>query len=362
MNERIGLTRKDKEHKREIVGLVSERVEPHSSLFCSKEAYIRNLGICSADFELDDATNLVKFPSLDSYAFIAVTGTRETLNQLRDLLKADCDSRQQSFDQFGQAPGRQLHLGHPVLMDPQFELVALHPEHFLPGGAFLTIFNRDAGTYKTYVPSVDRRLCETPGDVSCPTPPPFSGPQRNHFSRLNPFFVILNAEIKFRRYYRQAEVECPPIPLPDDILELMKLTTEVVELIYWEPEIRPGTEGELAANARQAARRINEPRGGRPDPASLQESDVEMGGTTGDNEDGTIQSREQGHRRAYAFPWPDGADLKTRIELGTALISSHDCEYNSDDEYFLEELHSRSYEISDGGEKVQTWQREIEAF
>ena len=70
---------------------------------------------------------------------------------------------------------------------------------------------------------------------------------------LNPFLVVLNAEIKFRRYLRFSQ---PQAPLPSDVMELVTKTLQLVDLIYWEPFIRGDTtvaldltdqeEGELA--------------------------------------------------------------------------------------------------------------------
>ena len=126
-------------------------------------------------------------------------------------------------------------LNNPTFLDPQYELVALHPERFLPAKSVLARYNpaRQA-THQTYVPSPDRRLRESPGDLTCAPFPPFSGPDRQPGSRLNPFLVILNARALFVCYFNSPS---PRQPLPIDVLELMNETAELADLIYWEPGV-----------------------------------------------------------------------------------------------------------------------------
>lgn len=94
---------------------------------------------------------------------------------------------------------------------------------------------------------MDRRLRET-ADATSPPLPPFSAPNRVLVTDyINPFLVILNAGIKFRRYFRQAP---PEIPLPDVVQELMRKSMELIELVYWKPEMRPGTRGEFIIQRR----------------------------------------------------------------------------------------------------------------
>jgi hypothetical protein len=56
---------------------------------------------------------------------------------------------------------------------------------------------------------------------------------------LNPFLVILNAEIKFRRYIRQGH----HTRLSPDVQQLMEKTCELVQLIYWQPTEATDEEG-----------------------------------------------------------------------------------------------------------------------
>jgi len=169
---------------------------------------------------------------------------------------------------------------------------------------------------------------------------------------MNPLFVVLNAEIKFRRYLR---MQAPAIPLPDDVQDLMRMSKELVDLIYWRPIVKPGTEGAPAANNISLLRQMNPPRAKRPRPESVVESELEKATDS-------KRARGQGSpsRGANLFPWPEGADLKTRVEMGSALLSGHgafdfvdshgcfmltnifllDLDYTSGDDELLAFLHS----------------------
>ncbi|CAA7269270.1 unnamed protein product [Cyclocybe aegerita] len=61
---------------------------------------------------------------------------------------------------------RNLNLTHPSFLNPQYELVVLHPEHFLPAGSVLTCYDPVLASHKTYTPSPDRRFL-----VTSPNPP-----------------------------------------------------------------------------------------------------------------------------------------------------------------------------------------------
>jgi len=127
-------------------------------------------------------------------------------------------------------------LNNPTFLDPKYELVALHPERLLPAKSVLVRYDpARPATHQTYVPSPDRRLCESPGDLTCAPFPPFSGPEdRQPGSRLNLFLVILNATASFMSYFNSPS---PRQPLPIDVLKLMSETVELVDLIYWKPGV-----------------------------------------------------------------------------------------------------------------------------
>ena len=97
----------------------------------------------------------------------------------------------------------------------------------------LTVYHPAEATHTHYVVAGDRRLRETSNPDS-PRLPPFYhvSEQRDQFERLNVFLVAINAEIKFHRYF---EMDQPGTPLPADVINLMHLTIELVDLLYWTP-------------------------------------------------------------------------------------------------------------------------------
>ncbi|KAF8153398.1 hypothetical protein B0H34DRAFT_861504 [Crassisporium funariophilum] len=168
------------------------------------EDLLRKRAIVYPNFVLDSVVNLSNFDcvlhaALDKYAFFAVTGSFDTLRELISMLKKDNDRRQAHFDAKGLDSGRILDFEAPVFVNPQYELVALRPKHLLPNGKVLVTYSRDADglvLLKTYVPGEDHTLRESPGNLSCPRFPPFSFDyHRRNYANLNPFLVILNAEM-----------------------------------------------------------------------------------------------------------------------------------------------------------------------
>ena len=87
------------------------------------------------------------------------------------------------------------------------ESVHLHPKHFLPAGCTLTTYDRATSTPKNYTVSSDRCFRES-RESNSPRLPPFrhtTQQGRNRGDRLNVFLVALNAEIKFRCYFRMIQ-------------------------------------------------------------------------------------------------------------------------------------------------------------
>lgn len=98
----------------------------------------------------------------------------------------------------------------------------------------ITFYHRVDGAIqkKYYVVGPDRVLQEDPGTADSPRLPPFVfGPRGPTALNLNPFLVILNVDIKFRRYIRKGH----HTSLSPDIQQLMQKTCQLVQLIYWQP-------------------------------------------------------------------------------------------------------------------------------
>jgi hypothetical protein len=191
-------------------------------------------------------------------------------------------------------------------MDPEYEFVVLHPEHFLPVGSVLPIYDPLAGTHKFYVPAEDQCLREST-QTNSPRLPAFRHTleKRHQISHVNVFLVAMNAEIKFRRYFEEIRLQPPKTSLPDDVLSLMRLTQELIELIYWEAKPTKGSEGEsiladFVALQNQSA---------LPDIAS-------------ENSFG-MAFVEDVPKARWDLPWPPQCDLETRMAYARALMDSY---------------------------------------
>ena len=126
----------------------------------------------------------------------------------------------------------------PSFTNPEYELVAMHPDHFLPCGNVLPVFHSTSSTPTTYLSTSDQCLHES-SDPKSPCLPPFHhAPEshgKNHGMHVNVFLITLNAEIKFHQYLHMISQNPPTTPLPDDAIALMCLTIELVDLLYWRP-------------------------------------------------------------------------------------------------------------------------------
>ncbi|KAH9972838.1 hypothetical protein BGW80DRAFT_346663 [Lactifluus volemus] len=80
----------------------------------------------------------------------------------------------------------------PCFTNPQYELIALHPEHFLPYGCPLTVYDHGTKSYKNYVVATDRCLRESV-DPASPLFPPFypRAVGRGTFFQPNVYLVTL---------------------------------------------------------------------------------------------------------------------------------------------------------------------------
>src|SRR5260370_29635874 len=226
--------------------------------------------------------------SLDLYAFIAVTPSSSTLDGLITMVKSDNSQRQMEIDKSGRfisrsldvGPSRKFHCGYlpilsikqfsiPSFVNPEYELIALHPEHFLPPGNMLAVCDPTTKICKAYVVARDRVLRES-SDPSSPRFPPFHHvtESRSVPNHLNVFLIALNAEIKFRRYFGMIQPNPPIVPLPDDVLNTMSRTMELMELLYWRPVPTKGSPGEKIYAEAVAYVRQTPVRGASPDPTS----------------------------------------------------------------------------------------------
>ncbi|TFK71216.1 hypothetical protein BDN72DRAFT_475337 [Pluteus cervinus] len=324
-----------------------------------KQLRIVGWGNQNLEFDLDHPFNVthldpVMHRALDTYAFIAITGSLQTLQGLIDMVEQDNQRREQYFLRYHTKPERSLNFSHPFFTHPKYELVALHPEHLLPNGR-LSVFD-EQGVFKTYIPGEDRTLREHPaGDrflsFTHPRQPrsppadivPSVGPTSSDSDELdsgfplNPFLVILNAEVKFRRY--KMHPVPPRIALPQDVLQLMQKTIDLVDLLYWElPDPNKYSVATRRSVGQQEAGPSNRKRPRSDDDEDNQElvePETEFGA-------GFVSQAKYKTMRSSRRPlWPKGTDFETRRAIGEALLSSHDMAPDSDEEAFIEEVYRR---------------------
>ena len=183
-------------------------------------------------------------------------------------------------------------------MDPELELVVLHPEHFLPGIA-LTIYSSHDGTRRDYVAARDRCLWETL-DPSSARMPPFRIRQTFTWAesqRVNVFLVTLNAEIKFRRYF---DLDPPADPLPEDVTNLMRQTMELVDAIYWKP-VKAKKQDNPAKEKRKNPERQARPQGPLVDPDYRLSSLSQDSGSAMDEDGGASTSSAMSMLLLFSF-------------------------------------------------------------
>ncbi len=175
-----------------------------------------------------------------------------------------------------------------------------------------------------YVVAQDRVLCESI-EPSSPCFPPFHHIAESHhaFHHLNVFLVALNADIKFQHYFESNQHNPPMTLLPKSVVNVMNHTIKLIKLLYWRPVPTKGSPGEKIYAKSQAWAWQNLAQGMRPDhmktiEGSSKEAEMDMG------EDAWFLDSVKAIRCGrQAPPWPEDADLETRMAIGRALMSGH---------------------------------------
>ena len=206
----------------------------------------------------------------------------------------------------------------------------MHPEHFLPRGTGLLV--QGGQGVVPYVAAPDGAL-RIGGEDTSDRFPSFDCPNaRAPEKMLNPFLVVVNADMAFRRFRRQS------YPLGNEYSELVDLTISLVEKIYFQPIIA-GIQRRMEIGVRftQDA-----------------DADVEMGGVdefgakAGDEKNKTI-TQKNGHRssrmgKIVERPAP-GAPHEKFIEYYQYLMSGQGMYMST---RFLSFVVLRSYIIRSG--------------
>jgi hypothetical protein len=109
----------------------------------------------------------------------------------------------------------------------------MNPQHFLPKGVGFLVHTKQGSdlTHKVYVVAADGalRVGRQGDDERLPS---FAGPNREDQDILNPFPVVLNADMAFRRFKRR------PLSLCKEYSDLIELTRELAEKIYFKPLVQ----------------------------------------------------------------------------------------------------------------------------
>ncbi|KXN85511.1 hypothetical protein AN958_11236 [Leucoagaricus sp. SymC.cos] len=304
------------------------------------ETLLRDLGIVRQKFSLDAPSNLTPLDrnihyTLDKLGFLAVTCSKATLQSLISLVEKENSEWQDRGGDYM----RHFRFNQPPFTDAMYELVLLHPRHYLQKkGSALTVFteHEDDLSGKMYLVSPDGALREG-SENNKPRLPAFtSNRARASEDVLNPFLVCLNAEIAFRRFRRR------PHPLCAEYTELIDLTIDLVHKIYFKPLVD------------QIEWKLNQSRLAYSKDA---EGDVNMGGTvdefgTGEavGNDKTITSRVIGKKSRTGTvvkrPGPFASHDEI-IEYNQYLMSGYD-------------IHADFMSPIGVFEKVQQWQVDIQ--
>ncbi|KAF9560008.1 hypothetical protein CPC08DRAFT_708343 [Agrocybe pediades] len=171
--------------------------------------------------------------AFDKLGVFAVTCAKETLKALIDLVEMENKKFQDKKGRYR----RYFDFNKPPFTDAKYELVLLHADHFLPDKGnrnALKVFTEDENDLsgKMYFVSPDGALREG-RDNTQPLLPPFTSNRgRAEKDTLNPFLVVVNAEIAFRRFR-----ERPRRVLCQEYNELIDLTIDLMDKIYFQPVI-----------------------------------------------------------------------------------------------------------------------------
>ncbi|KAH9961705.1 hypothetical protein BGW80DRAFT_1357980 [Lactifluus volemus] len=267
---------------------------------------IKDLAIVPfTNFTLDKPCNLAFLESyihtsLDVYALIAITPSLSTLDSLIQMSQ---------MDKTGHICFRKLDFTAQCYVDPEYELVALHPEHFLPNSP-LVVYDPVTQGHKLYVVAQDRCLRESTDPNSNPFPPfHHRAKARGRDLHPNVFLVALNAEIKFRRYLKMVRASAPPHL--SQIMSLLLCIGQSSSLISF-------TGGPVSTKGSSGSEEQRMDKDDEDSPAPS---------------DSWARSRLERHELRPTSIWPEDMDLAARKARGMALMSGHDPVFDSDDAY-----------------------------
>ncbi|KAF9553431.1 hypothetical protein CPC08DRAFT_767543 [Agrocybe pediades] len=337
----VNPVRKNAQLKYEVVRLNLGGPRTRNNFFRSRNYSSKAciLIIVPPNFNLNSTSNLAPLDrnlhyTLDKLGFFAVTYSIATLRDMISLVEKENKIWQANN---GVYP-RRLILGNRELLNASYEFVLLHPRHFLQhNGSGLPVYARveNGVSGKFYFASPDGAFRAGPDNDQDLLPPFATEGRPEGVALLNPFLVVIHAGIAFRRFKK---LSLPS--LCEHYEELIKLTLDLVEKIYFEPLVD----------------RVDEYRAAYRHSVSAKDSDgdVAMTGTVDEfgagkasDNDKTITKRTARNSRTGTVvkrPGPD-ASHEERVEYSLYLMSG--CDYINDDD---EEDEDEDYDEYDGGD------------
>ncbi|KAF4621997.1 hypothetical protein D9613_009562 [Agrocybe pediades] len=277
-------------------------VRKNAQLKYEVELLLKGLHIVPPNFNLNSTSNLAPLDrnlhyTLDKLGFFAVTCSIATLRDMISLVEKENKIWQANN---GVYP-RRLILEDLELLNASYEFVLLHPRHFLQhNGSGLPVYTRveNGVSGKFYFASPDGALRAGPDNDQDLLPPFATEGRPEGVALLNPFLVVIHAGIAFRRFKK---LSLPP--LCKHYEELIKLTLDLVEKIYFEPIL------DIVDENRAAYRRS----------VYVKYSDGDVAMTGRNSRTGTVVKR----------PGPD-ASHEERVGYSLYLMSG--CDYINDDD------------------------------
>ncbi|KAJ3499108.1 hypothetical protein NLJ89_g10134 [Agrocybe chaxingu] len=337
----VNAVRRDADRKAHIVTLPSER-------------FLSERGIVSLGFNLDEPSNLTNLSSMlhiamDKFDMFAVTCSEPSLDALITLVQRENDKWQDHFN-FAEQYSRTFQFRYPPFTDCQYDLVVLHRKHFLPKRRCLTSYA--SGNPVLYAMADDGVLRHYPALNTSPRFPSFRfDATRSPGFSLNPFLVVLAAEIKFRRFLRWRATLSSPHPLDPLDKTLIEKTITLAELLYFQPVAALGS----VYRHRMDAWMDVDSEGSGKDGSSSQPSEfgeMEQGDAMADSTARPLGAQRI-HRRA-------DLDAQKSADFYRDLLFSRETELTPEEEQIRREILASEECPEDLAEKIQTWRQYVE--
>ncbi|KAJ2918762.1 hypothetical protein MD484_g1668, partial [Candolleomyces efflorescens] len=251
------------------------------------ESFLMYCHIVYTGFNLNSASNLIPldqtlYYTLDKLGFFAITCSKATLLAMLDVVKEQnqiCDEREGMYN-------RNFDLDAAPFSNAEYEMVILHPDHFLPAGSGIAMHTKDPADASRLVP----KLYMIAGDGALregieSTSPRFSAFSASHSRdiqhRVNPLLILFRLCQEYR--------------------ELVDLTESLVEELYHPPVVKAAARFVTHSMVGGVSRSVDDD-GDKGKEGQDEDKDVDMNPTdksdvgTGAKKDRTDPPRRKGGR------------------------------------------------------------------